>query len=475
MGDKANNSDIDKVSAILKKPFPPLSKEDFSQLCLLKRTTCETSVRDRIVKFEQRASLTLPVVEPVWPDFIEDIQGKGWWSLSDIFLLSIGIELGVKGCLEMCEEKKIKRFLFPEDFMKSWQMVKGVRVEEETESAAVVPAATAPAVATIIQRPSVDVQQYIPTTFFTDISGFSIVPPSPKRSTGTSSFPENMPTKTDIAILFDPSLDSFRQFSDKLDKNFYDRESISSTALDIIAVYLKGQKILYIESKTHCEQHLHMLMLPAIFISAACTVLTSALSMYPWNTTFIGSLTAMNAFLLSLISYLKLDAKAEAHKTTSYQFDKLQSMCEFRSGKVLFFKDKSTAEIVTEIEEKVAEIKDTNQFILPESIRYRFPILYKTNVFTEVKQIENEENKIKHRLNEIMLSLKDAPSIAGLDETTKKQIEHQLKTAKNREIENYLGLRSKYFELDDKFSKEIDENIAAAKRRWFTCLSWLKN
>jgi hypothetical protein len=37
---------------------------------------------------------------------------------------------------------------------------------------------------------------------------------------------------------------------------------------------------------------------------------------------------------------MKLDAKAEAHKTSSYKYDKLQSECEFFSGKLLFFASK---------------------------------------------------------------------------------------------------------------------------------------
>ena len=47
-----------------------------------------------------------------------------------------------------------------------------------------------------------------------------------------------------------------------------------STSLDILAVYIKGQKILYTEAKVYCEQQLNMLMLPAIFISSLCTLLS---------------------------------------------------------------------------------------------------------------------------------------------------------------------------------------------------------
>ena len=49
-----------------------------------------------------------------------------------------------------------------------------------------------------------------------------------------------------------------------------------SNSLDILAIFLKSEKILYTEAKTYCEQQLNFLMLPAIFISALTTVLSMA-------------------------------------------------------------------------------------------------------------------------------------------------------------------------------------------------------
>ena len=64
-------------------------------------------------------------------------------------------------------------------------------------------------------------------------------------------------------------------------KNAYNGDiSYESITLDLIAIYLKGQKVLYVESKTFCEQCLYYLMLPAIFISAVCTVISVSLKNY---------------------------------------------------------------------------------------------------------------------------------------------------------------------------------------------------
>ncbi len=54
-----------------------------------------------------------------------------------------------------------------------------------------------------------------------------------------------------------------------------------------------------------------------------------------------------------------------------------------------------------ESEEKVKEIKQKNQFIIPEAIRHSYPILYCTNIFSELKQIQNREMNLINDLKVI--------------------------------------------------------------------------
>jgi hypothetical protein len=183
-----------------------------------------------------------------------------------------------------------------------------------------------------------------------------------------------------------------------------------SFALDIIAVYLKGQKNIYMESKLYCQQILNILMLPAIFISALSSVLSLSFDKFEFNATIISSLNGFNTFLLSLVSYLKLDAKAEAHRMSSDKFDNLQSQCEFKSGQVLLFdmndKKKNLNKFLETIEKEVIEIKSTNQFIIPEKIRNRYLYTYSTNVFALVKELNIEEKILKQKLDNIKKNIK---------------------------------------------------------------------
>jgi len=152
---------------------------------------------------------------------------------------------------------------------------------------------------------------------------------------------ENLITLTDNIRLKEISVFKKLEYKDveyKIDKAYFDINHKYSSALDILASYLKGQKIIYMESKFNCETHLNCYMMPAILFSTVATVLSSFVDQYSWGSLFIASLNGIIAFLLAVVNYLKLDAASEAHKISSHQYDKLQSTVEFTSGSILLFR-----------------------------------------------------------------------------------------------------------------------------------------
>jgi hypothetical protein len=271
-----------------------------------------------------------------------------------------------------------------------------------------------------------------------------------------------------------------------IDEEYNDKDYIISTSLDILALYIKGQRTLYTEAKVYCEQQLNMLMLPAILLSALCTVLSVSLKDLTAGVYVVSGLTAINSFILSIISYLKLDAKAEAHKTSSYMYDKLGAVCEFNSGKIMFFKPEQKADgtseardkimkLVEDVEDKITEIKDTNKFILPEVVRYRYRDLMSQNLFSTVKRLQINDLVLKTELKALLNKVDRLREQVDEGLTDKNNDLEEAIDAKEKKIIEIIELRKDYIKLNDDFKKLIDEQIANASRRCcWRCTRWLK-
>ena len=286
---------------------------------------------------------------------------------------------------------------------------------------------------------------------------------------------------------------SFRKLKQKM-YNQYDVSIVHkySTALDLFVRYIQCYHILYSEASYYCNYKLNLFMLPCLFLSTSCSVLM-AIQYDGINMPMLLSiLNGCVTFLLAMINHLKLDANAEAHKISAYQYAKLKSQIEFHSGELLLYendpllsnasngggggvegaKDKKEKEfiqkvhsIIVMIKETLKNVEDNNNFSLPPHILSKYSTIYNMNIFLHIKSIDTYKNIVLNDLRNVKNEMRFYSKMGQTKDESLKEKYMILYEKKNRLLQEFLELNKGYSLVDSMLQQEIT-NIGLYTRYW---------
>ena len=253
---------------------------------------------------------------------------------------------------------------------------------------------------------------------------------------------------------------TFRDIERSLNQ-YYESNDKYSNELDILTTYLRGQKNIFLKSQYITQVKMHLFMIPSLIGTAIITVFAPIVQGYSWSGAFISILNTMVAILMSIIYYLQLESLISRYIQLASHYDRMGNSLEFTGNRLIFIKDKGergsyVLQKMTEIENKIGDIKENVSIIIPNEIKRVFPVICNLNIFSFIKRVEvNKKN--------LMVKLKDIKNEIGyiefkwgsqLDEKQSLRLQHlyQIKCKLKDEVLCYKNI---YSSIDELFTKEI--------------------
>ena len=267
---------------------------------------------------------------------------------------------------------------------------------------------------------------------------------------------------------------SFQEIEESVNRYYNTDKSIGE--MDTLIAHIKCQKILYIEAKNYTQKHLNYLIIPSVLIATLITVITPFVSTVPNGSYMITAMNAITTLLLSLINHLKLETNTKNYEQIAIRYDKIQSSLELFSTKIIFSSNgtdhKSILyEKLNDVENKLLEIKEQNDMLLPEEVKRVFPIISNVNIFSTINSIEMHRKTCIENLRDVKneIRLIHARWKKPITNATRKKEEARLKflcETKNTVKKELMQHFNAFSYINDIFETELEKKPHLDKK-WF--------
>ena len=268
---------------------------------------------------------------------------------------------------------------------------------------------------------------------------------------------------------------SFKEVEESVNRYYNTDKSVGE--MDTLIAHIKCQKILYIEAKNYTQKQLNYLIIPSVLIATLITVITPFISTVSSGSYFITSMNAITTLLLSLINHLKLETNTKNYEQIAVRYDKIQSSLELFSTKIIFSSTGTDYKMILveklkEVEDKLLEIKEQSNMLLPEEIKRAFPIISNINIFSTINSIEMHRKtsveKLRTVKNEIRFiyakwDKKDAETNARKKEEMRLKFLCETKETLKKDLMQHFNAFSYINEI---FESELEKKPYLDKK-WF--------